>query len=95
MSQEEYNYHSVDILDESSTKLGDYFEECFDFIDEGRHRGNVLIHCDASKPGLSRSTAVCIAYLMTKEKRRFQDAYNEVARRVIAKYVYSHGCCAT
>lgn len=34
---------------------------CFEFIDEGRQRGTVLVHCMA---GRSRSAAIVIAYLM-------------------------------
>ncbi|RWS28052.1 dual specificity phosphatase-like protein 2 [Leptotrombidium deliense] len=76
--EDDYNYCNLDIKDSPSVNIKEYFEECFDFIDEGRHRGNVLVHCDASVPGLSRSTAICVAYLMNKEKKKFVDAYNEV-----------------
>ena len=76
--EDDYNYSTQNISDDSSTCLKDFFEDCFDFLDEGRHRGNCLIHCNASKPGLSRSTSICIAYLMVKEKKRLEEAFNEV-----------------
>lgn len=75
--EDEYNYCSLDIVDEPTTRLKDYYDEAFEFIDEGRHRGYCLVHCDGS-PGLSRSTAICVAYLMTKQKLRYADAHTEV-----------------
>ncbi|KAI1283791.1 Dual specificity protein phosphatase 19 [Halotydeus destructor] len=76
--EEDLNYLPLDICDEPSTILEKYFDEAFDFIDDGKHRGNVLVHCDSSRPGLSRTTSICVAYLMTRQKVRFTDAYNEV-----------------
>lgn len=69
--EDDYNYKSIDILDVPETDIRNYFDECFEFIDEGRHYGNCLVHCNA---GVSRSTAICVAYLMSKEKMRFSDA---------------------
>lgn len=76
--EDEYNYSSQNIVDSNSTNLKPYLDEIFDFIDSGRHAGSCLVHCDGSKPGLSRSTAICIAYLMYKEKKGFNEAFNEV-----------------
>ncbi|XP_053201695.1 LOW QUALITY PROTEIN: glutamic acid-rich protein-like [Panonychus citri] len=76
--EDDYNYYSMQIEDSSSTDLNKYLDDIYEFIDQGRFAGNCFVHCDAHKPGLSRSSAICIAYLMYKEKRRFDDAYNEV-----------------
>ena len=76
--EDDFNYSAQNISDDPSTSLRDFFEDCFDFMDEGRHRGNCLVHCNATKPGLSRSCSICIAYMMVKEKKRMQDAFNDV-----------------
>jgi hypothetical protein len=45
--------------------LSDYFEEAIDFIDEKISQGEkVLVHCMC---GVSRSTAIVIAYLIKKK----------------------------
>jgi len=76
--ENEYNYLTLNINDKLDEDLKKHFDDVFEFIDEGRQRGNCFVHCDAAKPGLSRSTAFCIAYLMKNEDKRYQDAYNEV-----------------
>lgn len=75
--EDDYNYKNIPIQDKPDFELDKVLEECFDFIDDGRHYGNVLIHCSGTI-GLSRSTAVCIAYLMNKEKQKFDEAFNNV-----------------
>lgn len=75
--EDDYNYKNMNIQDRADFELDKMLEDCFDFIDDGRHYGNVLIHCSGTI-GLSRSTAVCIAYLMNKEKQKFDDAFNNV-----------------
>lgn len=75
--EDDYNYKNIHIQDRPDFDLNKVLEDCFDFIDDGRHYGNVLIHC-AGTIGLSRSTAICIAYLMNKEKQKFDEAFNNV-----------------
>lgn len=75
--EDDYNYKNIHIQDKPDFDLNKVFEDCFDFIDDGRHYGNVLIHC-AGTIGLSRSTSICIAYLMSKEKQKFDEAFNNV-----------------
>jgi len=41
-----------------------HFDNTFEFIEEGRQKGGVLVHCLA---GVSRSSSICIAYLMKKK----------------------------
>lgn len=74
--EDEYNYKKIEILDVPETDIRKYFGDCFEFIDEARHYGNCLVHCNA---GVSRSSAICIAYLMKKEKMRFNEALAAVS----------------
>ena len=49
-----------------------------DFIDRARsYNSAVMIHCVA---GISRSSSVCIHYLMTREGRTLKDAYQHVLK---------------
>lgn len=50
---------------------GKQLEACFDFIDEGRKQGNVLIHCFA---GMNRSVAITMAYMMYKQDLTWEEA---------------------
>ena len=75
--EDDYNYKNIAIQDRPDFQLDSVLEDCFDFIDDGRHYGNVLVHCSGTI-GLSRSTSICIAYLMNKEKQKFDVAFNNV-----------------
>ncbi|XP_052133420.1 dual specificity protein phosphatase 10-like isoform X2 [Frankliniella occidentalis] len=56
--------------------LRDHFQDAFNFIEEARSRGGVvLLHCQA---GVSRSAAVAIAYLMRARGLSMAEAYKEV-----------------
>lgn len=81
--EDELNYVSIQIDDRETTQLEKFYDEAFDFLNDGRQRGNCLIHCNANKPGLSRTTSVCIAYLMHKEKKKFAEAFNDVSDRFL------------
>ncbi|XP_027332498.1 dual specificity protein phosphatase 1-like isoform X3 [Abrus precatorius] len=53
----DFVYKVIDVADREDVNLKQYFNECFDFIDEARrHGGGVLVHCFA---GRSRSSAIC------------------------------------
>lgn len=71
--EDDYNYKNVDIQDRPDFELEKVFRDCFDFIDEGRHYGNVLVHCGETI-GLSKTTSICAAYLMDKEKKKLDEA---------------------
>ncbi|GLT99783.1 hypothetical protein SLE2022_171990 [Rubroshorea leprosula] len=52
------------VLDKEDTNITQYFDECFDFIDEAKRQGGgVLVHCFV---GRSRSVTIVVAYLMKK-----------------------------
>jgi len=69
---EEFNYKVVRIDDHADQDLGVFFDECIDFIEEGRSKGGVLVHCAA---GISRSATVVISYIMTVEKWGMEEAF--------------------
>eukprot|EP00250_Pteridium_aquilinum_P004516 c14716_g1_i1 orf=115-774(-) len=51
----------VPLMDTPEEDILQILQPCFDFINEGRRQGTVLVHCMA---GRSRSAAVVTAYLM-------------------------------
>ncbi|KAG1362396.1 Dual specificity protein phosphatase 1 [Cocos nucifera] len=60
----DFVYKKIEVLDTPDTNLQEYFDECFNFIEEARRAGGgVLVHCFA---GRSRSVTVITAYLMKK-----------------------------
>jgi len=74
-SDHEYCYKIVKIADLETENLGNLFFELCDFIDEGRRRGSVLVHCAA---GVSRSAATVIAYIMKTNSLPLLDAFKFV-----------------
>ncbi|XP_076829103.1 dual specificity protein phosphatase 19b [Brachyhypopomus gauderio] len=71
-----FTYRTVTMLDLPDTDLTTYFPQCFEFIDQARQQGGVvLLHCNA---GVSRSASVAIGYLMTEQKMPFEEAFNRV-----------------
>mmetsp|Transcript_22868 Transcript_22868/g.39172 ORF Transcript_22868/g.39172 Transcript_22868/m.39172 type:complete len:155 (-) Transcript_22868:498-962(-) len=73
----------ISIRDDIDENIGQYFEDCFEFIDQGRRAGGVLIHCLA---GRSRSATICIAYLMRMSSLSYEQALQkvQVARPLVA-----------
>ncbi|GKV38577.1 hypothetical protein SLEP1_g46468 [Rubroshorea leprosula] len=60
----DFVYKVIPVLDKEDTNITQYFDECFDFIDEAKRRGGgVLVHCLV---GRSRSVTIVVAYLMKK-----------------------------
>ncbi|KAF5750297.1 dual specificity protein phosphatase 12-like [Tripterygium wilfordii] len=62
---------AVPIRDMESENLLDYLDVCFNFIEESRKEGSVLVHCFA---GVSRSAAIIMANLMKTERLSQEDA---------------------
>ncbi|VFQ71688.1 unnamed protein product [Cuscuta campestris] len=68
---------AVALRDMESENLLDYLEVCLDFIEEGRKKGCVLVHCFA---GVSRSAAMVTAYLMRSEQLSYKDAIESLSQ---------------
>ncbi len=74
------------MLDLEDTKLEDYFEECFAFIDQIRAKNEkVLVHWYfqleinlKSNAGVSRSASIVIGYLMQDNLQSYDEAYHFV-----------------
>lgn len=75
---DDFQYLQLPLNDFISQDLFPYFNKAYQFIDSG---DKVLVHCAA---GVSRSSSMVIAYLMIKEKMKYEDAYKFVkAKRSI------------
>ncbi|EGC38968.1 hypothetical protein DICPUDRAFT_45524 [Dictyostelium purpureum] len=68
-----FKYKIIDIEDVDEANIYKYFKEMNEFIEEGRKTGGVIIHCRA---GVSRSATATIAYIMYKNKMKFQEAFD-------------------
>eukprot|EP00798_Chlamydomonas_sp_ICE-L_P016100 gene16100-22242_t len=66
-----YVYKHIPVVDLEEEDLVSFFEECINFIHEGRQKGAVLVHCAA---GISRSASICIAYIMKMQSASLSDA---------------------
>jgi len=58
-------------------------ETAYDFIEQGKHYGSVLVHCHK---GISRSATFVIGYLMMKNEFTYNEAFDYVkaCRPIIA-----------
>jgi len=75
---EEINYKLIEAWDDPDQNMFQHFEDCIQFINEGRDAGGVLIHCAA---GISRSSTIVLAYIMREEGLSFKDAFALVFSR--------------
>ncbi|XP_023657435.1 dual specificity protein phosphatase 19 [Paramormyrops kingsleyae] len=72
ISPDLFVYKTLNILDLPETDITSYFHETSQFIDQVKAEGGVvLVHCNA---GVSRSAAIVIGYLMSREGLAFNAA---------------------
>ncbi|XP_066493294.1 dual specificity protein phosphatase 22-A-like isoform X1 [Tiliqua scincoides] len=80
---EDMSYLCISASDSSSQNLIQHFKECIRFIHECRlHGGGCLIHCLA---GVSRSTTILVAYLMTVTSFGWEECL--AATKAVRSYV--------
>lgn len=80
------NILTLEVDDHPAESLLLFFEECCTFIDSAISNpdpgdgvgGGVLVHCAS---GISRSVAVCCAYLMLREKISYEDALTRIRKK--------------
>ncbi|XP_038662215.1 dual specificity protein phosphatase 22-A [Scyliorhinus canicula] len=73
---EDMTYLCIDAADSSSQNLMKHFKECIKFIHECRMQGGgCIVHCLA---GVSRSTTVVVAYLMTVTDHGWEECLSAV-----------------
>jgi len=59
----DFSYMVIHVEDSPSSNVIEVFDECAQFIDEGRKNGNIFVHCAA---GVSRSPTIVAAYLLLR-----------------------------
>lgn len=70
-----FEVEALEAADSEECNLSLHFDKVIDFIEAGRQKGGVVVHCAA---GISRaSTSVC-AYLMAKESLDLSSAFAKV-----------------
>ncbi|KAL6188717.1 hypothetical protein ACLB2K_040108 [Fragaria x ananassa] len=74
----EFVYKVFHVADKESTDLKQHFDECFNFIEEAKRSGGVLVHCFVGK---SRSVTIVLAYLMKKHGMSLSEALEHVKSR--------------
>jgi len=74
----DFEHKLIIIEDFGDENIAKHFEPCIEFIDQCRSKGNVLVHCAS---GVSRSATIVIAYLMKKNKWKYQEALEYVRKR--------------
>lgn len=77
-----YSYLKVPAQDNYTYDIAQHFDQMIAFIDEGRAKGAVLVHCMF---GVSRSAAAVLAYLIRKKRFSFKRAFDFVnaKRRIL------------
>ncbi|KAL7991578.1 hypothetical protein Chor_015834 [Crotalus horridus] len=72
----DFTYKTIPILDLPETDITSCFPECFEFIEQIKLKGGVvLVHCNA---GVSRAAAIIIGFLMYSEGLNFAMAFSVV-----------------
>lgn len=68
-------YKRIPIFDNKGEDIISHMDTAFKFIEEGKHYGNVLVHCHS---GISRSASFVIGYLMRKNELTYDEALSHV-----------------
>lgn len=72
---ERYEVKALECQDNEGCNLSVHFDAVADFVEEGRRKGGVVVHCAA---GISRATTSTCAYLMIKEHYDLESAFLRV-----------------
>ena len=67
--------NSMDIEEEN---ISQHFDNAYKFIEAATKKGNILIHCLA---GISRGSTICLAYLMKKRKKGWQELLEYIRKK--------------
>ena len=70
-----FTYKRIAIFDNIGEDVLSHMTTAFNFIEEGKHYGNVLVHCHK---GISRSATFVIGYLMRKNEFTLEEALAHV-----------------
>lgn len=74
-----FTYYNVKINDHVFEVLDDKFWNAYEFTKNAINQGGkVLVHC---RKGISRSAALCVAYLMEAKKMTFNEAFNTLKKQ--------------
>mmetsp|Transcript_1010 Transcript_1010/g.1287 ORF Transcript_1010/g.1287 Transcript_1010/m.1287 type:complete len:445 (-) Transcript_1010:182-1516(-) len=74
----EFTYKRVAIFDNRGESVLAHLPGCIAFMDQGKHYGNVLVHCNK---GVSRSTSMVLGYLMKRQGMSYDEALAYVKAR--------------
>ncbi|KAF5776718.1 putative phosphoric monoester hydrolase [Helianthus annuus] len=78
----DFTYKIVDIPDRKEVNIAQFFDDCFNFINDATKTGAVLVHCFV---GRSRSVTIVVAYLMKKHRMSASEALSLVkSKRSVA-----------
>jgi len=73
--EKSFVYKRISIFDNKGEDILSHLETAYNFIEEGKHYGKVLVHCHK---GVSRSASFVIGYLMKKNEFTFDEALAHV-----------------
>uniref|UniRef100_A0A4W3GY38 Dual specificity protein phosphatase n=1 Tax=Callorhinchus milii TaxID=7868 RepID=A0A4W3GY38_CALMI len=74
-----YLYKCIPVEDSHKADISCWFKEAIHFVDSVKNAGGrVFVHCQA---GISRSATICLAYLMSSNRVRLDEAFEFVKQR--------------